>query len=295
VHLKVIPRINGTLLARLGLELERTRPTHRETRQTRASWVPPAIEEVDDVAYRTGEWSYTAPMSHIVGRPIFGYGPDSWHPFVAACRELLDTVELTYTNSVLHRFYATFAPESIADAYHLSRPGPLDGIPAASLFEAWVLSPPPFDDPFASVYPSGSPLFGPQNSDEGEAEWRRLRHSVESVLRYGYRPDLFPRGRINVTILRSQGDQRYLVGHGQHRTAVLAAMGESRVEVGIHAMMAPIVDESEVESWPHVRSGLLKSEEAVPLLRRYFTTPENDPALTIGAACDGLGDPAASG
>ena len=284
MSLKLVPRINGRILGKLGWRLVRIRPTRREAARARRDTAHCTIEEVDDVRFRTSEWIYSAPMSKLVGRPIFGYGPQSWHPFVAACGELLQDIDAPYERSVLKRFYETFTPETIADACSLEDPGPLAEVPARSLFEPWRLAPPPFDDPYAATYPPGSPLFGPLTRSAGEAEWRRLRGRVKSILTYGYRPDLFPRGRIRVTVLRSGQEQRYLVAHGQHRAAVLAAMGCERIDVGVHITDPVVIDQAEAHLWPHVRSGFLSTEQAVAMLRRYFTSSGSDPALAIGSA-----------
>jgi hypothetical protein len=147
------------------------------------------------------------------------------------------------------------------------------------------MRPPPFDDPLSGHFPKGSPLFGPISNEKEVGEWRDLKRAVNSIVQYGYQPDLFPNGRITVTVLRSMGQERYLVGHGQHRAAVLAAMGMERIDVGIYSTVPAVVDELDVRLWPHVRSGFIGVETATEVLRRYFQDPESDPALRIGAAC----------
>lgn len=287
MSLKLRQRINGRILEPMGLRLVRTRPGRREvaTAQERPSHAP--IEEVKGLRFRTDDWVYSAPVSQLVGRPIFGYGPHSWHPFVAASAELLEDIDSPCEHSVLKRFYETFTPETIADACGLADPGPLGKVPARSLFEPWRLAPPPFDDPHAAEFASGSPLFGPLSRPAAEAEWRRLKGRVKSILTYGYQPSLFPRGRIRVTVLRSGQEQRYVVAHGQHRAAVLAALGYDRIDVGIHQTDPPVVDEEEAPLWPHVRSGFLSADRAAAMLRRYFAPPASDPALQVAAATRG--------
>jgi hypothetical protein len=284
MSLKLIPTINGRILGKLGWRLVRVRPRRREVAQLSRAAAHCAIEDVDDVRFRTSDWVYSVPVERLVGRPIFGYGPQSWHPLVAASAELLEDMDLPYELSILRRFYETFTPRTVAEAYRLDDPGPLTEVPAATLFEPWRLAPPPLDDPTTSTYAAGSPLFGPLTRAAGEAQWRRLRGRVKSMLAFGYQPDLFPQGRIRVTVLKSGHEKRYLVGHGQHRAAVLAAMGHERIDVGIHVANPPVADEAEASTWPHVRSGFLSTEQARAMLRRYFAPPASDPALQIGAA-----------
>lgn len=281
----LLGKVNGRILRRMGYRLERTRPTRREIAEFGGSPPLTMIEDAKDVRYRTIDWTYSAPVSLLVGRPVFGYGSQSWHPLVAACKQLLDDPDTPYEDSLLRRFYSVYTPQTIAEAYFLEDAGPLGSVPAHSLFEPWALSPPPFDDPFATEAPSGSLLFGPVPDSVGIAAWARLKASVDSIIDYGYQPELFPRGRIGVIVLRSGAEERYLVAHGQHRAAVLAAMGVGRLEVAIHPTLPSVVDEREARAWPYVVSGFITESQAVETLRRYFNAPDADPALRIAAAC----------
>lgn len=280
MRLELIQRINGRLLRPMGLQLERTRPTRRTLEAARPRRAIP-IDEVEDLPFRIAGWTYTVPVSQLVGRPVFGYGPHSWHPLAAASAEILQNPDIAYEDSILRRFYHTFAPATIAEAHCLSEPGPLNNVSAFSLFEPWSVSPPPLDDPLADHPRLGSPLFGPLTDDAGRAEMRRLKSVIRSVLKYGYQPRLFPRGEIKVTVLRSKAGERYLVRHGQHRASVLAAMDTTTIEVGIHGSLLPIVDEAEVDSWPYVKSGFITRGIALEFFHQYFAPPERDPALAI--------------
>lgn len=283
MDLKLLGRLNGRILSKVGLRLERTRPSRQDIEQAEAAPPPVPIEEVDDLEFRATRWHYTVPVEKMVGRPIFGYGPKSWHPLKAACEELIADIDAPYQGSILQRFYATFQPTTVAEAHHLEDAGPLETLSVLSLFEPWSRPRPPYDDPFSPQTPSGTPVFGPLTDEAGEVEWQRLRRSVVSVRDYGYQPRLFAQGRINVTVLRSRGEERYLVMHGLHRTAVLSAMGLERIEVGIDHRNPWVIDENQVDRWPYVRSGFVTKDLAVRNLRRYFVTSESDPAARIGS------------
>lgn len=282
MDLKLMARINGRVFDRFGLRIIRTRPTARQIEEAESAPDPVPIEEVDDLEFRATRWHYTVPTEKMVGRPIFGYGPQSWHPLKAACEELIADIDASYETSILRKFYATFQPKTVAEAHHLTDAGPLEELPAERLFEPWSLPRPPFDDPFHSMTPSGTPVFGPRSDEAGEVEWQRLRRSVTSIRDYGYQPRLFPLGRINVTVLRFEGEERYLVMHGLHRTAVLSAMGQDRIEVGIDDRNPWIISEEEVDRWPYVRSGFVTRDLAIRNLGRYFASSEASAARRIG-------------
>ncbi len=76
-------------------------------------------------------------------------------------------------------------------------------------------------------------------------------------------------------VLRHQGRERYLVGHGQHRAAVLAALGHDTIEVGIHRTLPWVIDSAEADRWPHVSSSLIPKDVAIRQL-------ENDIFLQEG-------------
>ena len=225
-------------------------------------------------------------MQDLVGRPCFGYGSDSWHPYVAAIRELLDNGSLRYEDSVLRLHFERWQPASIAEAHFpngVFSDTVLSQIPARTLFEPWLKWVAPCDDPLnPKCQPSGSRLFGPVSQAQGQSSFSRLRRMLHSVQKYGYRPDAFPRGLIGIVVLRHLGKQRYLVVHGQHRAAVLAALGRDTIEVGIHRAFPVVIDSGSAELWPHVSSGFIPREVAVRQLERYFPSgTEEDAACTV--------------
>lgn len=263
----------------MGVRIERFRPSKRLSRMTKHE-IPASIESASNPRFMSEQWTFAAPVEQMVGRPIFGYGAQSWHPYRAAAEQLLRDFNTPYESSVLSAFYQTFQPATISSAHFLSGESPFNELPALSLFEPWFVPPPPNDDPFHPEFPSGSPLTGPLTDAEARAEWRRLKARVRSVREYGYQPRMFPRGLITVSVLRCDGTERYLVRHGQHRAAILAAMGESTIEVGFHGHPT-LIDEAEVALWPYVRSGFVTPDQAIASLRRYFAPPPMDPALLI--------------
>jgi hypothetical protein len=98
---------------------------------------------------------------------------------------------------------------------------------------------------------------------------------LRSIETSGYRPDGFSRGLIKVAVLRHAGENRYLIAHGQHRAAVLAALGHENIVVGIHRELPPVVDSNEAPKWPHVIDGTLDRSTAITMLERFFRLDRN--------------------
>ena len=265
-------QMTKNIIGLAGFKLERVRPR----RWSLPTHVGPSenLEEIDDLVFRIGDWRYEIPLSKAVGRPCFGYGPDSWHPYVAAVKELLEEPKISYDDSVLKRHFEEWQPRSVAESHFPGELSPhpiLERIPAPSLFEPWLRRPPPCDEPLnPRCRPAGSPLFGPLTPERGKDELHRLRRTLRSIERYGYQPDGFPRGLIKVAVLRHAGENRYLIAHGQHRAAVLAALDQKNVVVGIHRELPPLIDSGEAPKWPHVVDGTLDSSTALAMLERFF-------------------------
>lgn len=270
-------------LKRAGYRLERIRPP-AGTKAPEPRRLP-RLTDVD-VRFHIGDWRYLVSATLMVGRPCFGYGPNSWHPFVETVSQLLKNPDLDYEESVLNSHYSTWQPRTVAESQFPvgNSPEPvLSRLAAHTLFEPWLLQPPPCDNPLnPQCRPSGAPLHGPVDPHEGLNEFARLQTMIDSIERYGYNPDEFPRGLITGIVLKHEGRQRFLVVHGQHRTAVLAAMGRDEIEVGIRGDGPSVVDSSEAEQWPHVIRGLVSAETAVAQLARYFPDEvEDDPAFAV--------------
>ena len=281
--LEIIKHLIKAGLKRAGYRLERLRqPTAKGPLDARDA---PQLTDVD-IGFHVGGWRYRVPANLMVGRPCFGYGPNSWHPFVETAKQLLDNPNLDYKDSALNQLYRAWQPETIADAHFPSNMSPhpiLSQMPARTLFEPWQLRPPPCDnplDPKCSI--AGSPLHGPVDQELGTKEFTRIQSIIESIERHGYDPDGFPRGLITGILLKHDGQKRFLVVHGQHRSAVLTAMGREEILVGIRGDGPSIIDSNDAENWPHVKSGLVSSEAAIAQLARYFNIGStDDPAFRV--------------
>lgn len=270
-------------LKRVGYRLERIRPP-AGTKAPEPRLLPKLTDV--DVRFHIGDWRYLVPATLMVGRPCFGYGPNSWHPFVETVAQLLESPDLDYEESMLNRLYSTWHPRTVAESQFPGGDSPdpvLSRLAARTLFEPWLLRPPPCDNPLnPECRASGAPLHGPVDPRVGLEEFARLQTMIDSIERYGYNPDGFPRGLITGIVLKHEGQQRFLVVHGQHRTAVLTAMGHDEIEVGIRRDGPSVVDSSEAAQWPHVISGLVSAETAVAQLARYFRDDaEDDPAFVV--------------
>ncbi|MEM7479502.1 MAG: hypothetical protein AAF483_31335, partial [Planctomycetota bacterium] len=154
---------------------------------------------------------------------------------------------------------------------------------ANTLFEPWQHRPPPFDNPLdPKCIRGGAQLHGPLEREAGIKEFVRIKGLMESIEKHGYDPNAFPLGLITGILLKHEGRKRFLVIHGQHRTAILTAMGHEEILVGSRREGPATIDSSDAENWPHVKSGLISKEAAVLQFSRHFSCDQEDgPAFRV--------------
>ena len=223
------------------------------------------------------------PLSHCRGFNGFPFTP--CHPFVRTVRAYTEGRVSTYEGSALEAYYNHFQPKHAGDLFAL--PGPI-----SRLHEV---------PPFAFVWPwesisvydrthtrsgrmkaenkkRGAPLpishgystYGPVSQQKGTIEFLALARLADSVRRSGYvRKDQLDDDIRVVPLIDKIGEVRYLLRWGQHRAAVLAALGFERIPVVIGPMR--LVRADEVDYWPHVRDELFTRDQALLLFDRIFT------------------------
>lgn len=109
-------------------------------------------------------------------------------------------------------------------------------------------------------YLEGSPV-----SDEKiTVETKRLITLLRSIEKNGYRPQY--RDALNCFILMKDGEWKWFVESGQHRAAVLSALGHETIS----AHVRQIVRREEVALWPAVQSGIYTESSALDLFDRMF-------------------------
>jgi hypothetical protein len=223
------------------------------------------------------------------GFTAFPPTPEGLNPFSLAVAEL-QVGPVARPDSALVKFYKTYQPKSAAELLGIDRPDshPLSMFGPAGAPWPWR---PEMPGSLEAQRPGqvaadarkagisdregtlGDPFFGPVSDARAAAEIKRLEHLAVVLRGEGYRVD--PVGLDNITgvVLQLGTEWRVLVTDGgQHRLCVLGAMGIQAVTVQIRANAGTggIVRGEDVEHWPMVRAGILKSTEAFGIFERLF-------------------------
>lgn len=112
----------------------------------------------------------------------------------------------------------------------------------------------------------GNKFFGPSSPELVLHEATRLYRTLTSIQEQGYLRNDSLDGDPRCLAMYVGDDWRWVVGKGEHRVAVLAALGWRDIPIRI----GRIVRREEVKVWPNVRSGVFSEEAALRVFDNYY-------------------------
>jgi hypothetical protein len=264
-------------LRSVGLDVRRAQPSRRTAPPAPALQDP--LKAVSEI--RAGEAVVVkCPIADCVTLNGLTFGEHGWHPFVAALQEWLARPNTRYAGSILEKYYSIWQPKNGLEALIGAGSGPRSRsrYPGYLLHAPWNEASPEERLRFIAkvaareslmfgrelmTIEDGYSLHGPVCRKKGELEYQRLIRVAESIRDRGFDRSL---GDVTASILK-RGDQfRFLVSHGHHRAAAVAALGLR--EVCIAPRMLVIAEE--VDHWPQVYRGVWTREEALTYFDHQF-------------------------
>ncbi len=236
------------------------------------------------------------PLSRCIGLQAVGvpFSPAK-HPFVGTVGQLREEADLKYSASSLCAYQEAFAPKTMAEVlglHEICLDSPLAQLPAAAVVLPWWTDREGMavmarcanwrrsleaDYRQAGYKPPPEILapnwFGPGNPAAGQIELERLARLMRSISTEGLTRHDRPDGDITgVVLCVSERPPRIMLHSGQHRAAVAAGLGMDRIPVRLFpAVSSVLIRRDEVLSWPHVRSGLFTSEQALAVFDRLLS------------------------
>ena len=200
-------------------------------------WAPAQLQvPAPYLAAVKADTTFILPTSRLMN--IHGYSaePGGFFPLAATVRSLAAEPGLTYAQSPLAHVHRLIQPKTAMEA--MLNPGdlPMEALatlPAAYLPEIWILSPKDLRTSLdRSRRPDRSAHMGPVSDELGERELQALRSLATSIAKDGYQAD---RARTIEGYFIAADDERwrFVLTDGQHRLAVLIAMGTTEVRVRV--------------------------------------------------------------
>jgi hypothetical protein len=232
-----------------------------------------------------------------IGGPGLPYSRAAGHPYI---RTLLDyeTGVTAYARSYLKKYWAIWQPTSLAETYGLlpaachpllvTTPPIHDVLPWAGQSKiAYMENREWLNDPgYRALDAAGCPpasSCGPKPDWYGTARFAYLIRLYERIKTDGYRdhaPQTLPyfqQHPVGQVLLK--GDQhRIVLVNGQHRAAILCALGQRTLPVVVHVQNhrgLTVVRREDAHLWPLVRSHVFSLEQALTIFDAMFngTTP----------------------
>jgi hypothetical protein len=217
--------------------------------------------------------------------PIFGFEPETLHPFVIAARVALGVPESDMRSEiaeVLEHYYKTVAPSSFGELAGISLSEKSSGMPSFSYVFPWERSSP--DEKICRMgsfvakensrrgllegMESGWTWVGPVSPGKLEVEVTRLFDLLLSIKDRGYERSDAKDGDIRGLILmRTPQDWVWLATGGQHRACVLSALGNRTCPLRVRG----VVRRDDVSAWPNVVRGVYTEEQALTIFDRIFS------------------------
>jgi hypothetical protein len=218
------------------------------------------------------------------GLPLFDFSENGFNPFVCACKDaLLNSDSKFNIRLILKKYYELVQPLSASSLLGIKK---VDS-PLLANEPSWaaVL---PWDEESISQWKedhkktilfengkNGSRLgendgwawCGPVSNEKLDIETNRLHKVYKSIQDKGYLRHNSSDGDIcGVALVNSAKQWRWQARAGQHRIAVLSALGHSTIPIRI----IKIVKRDEVENWPNVVSGVFSKKIALKIFDNIF-------------------------
>lgn len=117
----------------------------------------------------------------------------------------------------------------------------------------------------------------------------KMKNIISSIRQHGYSPERFrdrKLGHITGYFLKNQEKESFYIVSGNHRVAIMSALGVSEIpvifeRVGFfksrdwenfgHKEISSVYDTRDSESWPGVKSGFISRDDAIKILEVFLT------------------------
>jgi hypothetical protein len=199
------------------------------------------------------------------------------NPFVVALLDAVASGRDSFHDNPLSSYYRRVQPATAAHVIGLGDGSGLAKFPPWGTVLPWQrLTPAEQRDRCLALEETESCTHGPVSDRKGAEEIARLLSAYRSIERHGFTREL---GEVTGSLLLAEDDWACHIVDGLHRVAAMQALGHVHVPVRIvtRGELAP-VRRSDVDAWPHVRSGLFSRTEALDVFDRIVRGNESGEA-----------------
>jgi hypothetical protein len=220
----------------------------------------------------------------------FSFAPTGWNYLVEQLKQFDRGGAATLEDTLLYEYHQRYQPQDMSD------------LPMAAGMQVHF-------KPGLSVYPWGSfriedsrrggtvkdahssRFYGPSSAALVERDLANLRELYRSLKTDGYKP--WRRGNSfigGVFLERSDGQRKFVILQGNHRTAVLSYLGQQNMTVRYLKGHFRRIREDDMNDWYYVRSGLCSREDAKAYFHAFFRLDGRERARKMGLLEDVTAD-----
>jgi hypothetical protein len=232
---------------------------------------------------------FLVPVDRITTYAGFSLATGGWHPLVATLAQYQENPSILATDTKLCELARRYQPKSIMDVILYDADEEIEPISSWPVVRPlyryfWTVSHRRLKralEQFRRRGPQPHTWFGPTTGEMSHFRFRRLIDLYESIRRYGYRPDLY--GHISGYFLCGDTGCTFVIGTGNHRAAILKALGVDEIPVLLQEGHPATVARESLREWTVASGGLLSLRCSVVVFdrMRHETWLEKAKALGI--------------
>ncbi len=222
------------------------------------------------------------PLDMCINPMGFSFAPNGWNYLVEQLKEFDREKDLNVKDSILYKYHQRYQPKNMSD------------LPISAGFQVHF-------KPGLFLYPwdsfkveesckgskakdaHSSRFCGPSSFALIEKDFLNLRNLYEYMKVHGYRPWYFKNAFIGGVFLeRENGQKRFVVLQGNHRTAILAHLGHKKILARYLSGHYKCISEKDIKDWFYVKSRQCNMEDAKAYFDSFFILTGNERAKRMG-------------
>lgn len=192
------------------------------------------------------------------------FGSNGWHPIVKTLEEFDLNSSISVDKTSLWKYHKNFLPKSISTLINkeINAALPTFIYPWGSFNDGSSIS---------EKNQKLSRFCGPSSDQFINDEFKRIIALYKNLKISGYTPRKYPHSYIGGTILiKNNGQTRFIVMQGNHRTAIFAHLGYKNLDVRLIPNALNYVREKDLSKWIMVKNASCSENDAKKIFNLFF-------------------------
>ena len=189
---------------------------------------------------------------------------------------------LTVEDSILYKFHRLYQPKDMSDL-PFSAGADIGFKPGLSIYPWGSFNAKENEAHVRIKNAYTSRFYGPSSIELIKKDFNNLKKLYEYIKVHGYRPWHFKNAFIGGVFLeKKDGQRKFVVLQGNHRTAIMAHLGYERIQTRYLKGYYKCIHEKDMENWLYVKSGDCTEEDAKAYFDSLFKLNGHERAKKMG-------------